>query len=655
MKKTILCAAAAVFGLWAGAQEIIPVNYNGIVKKSDEKVVLDAGAKYNAPKKLASLDDTTLWGYYLGDLNDGDVSAVGVETTATYYVGYFVSGSGVLKGSSINGFNVPVYSTNMANVSVWISNDLETNLVSKNVDASTLHDGFNAVALDEPFAIPEAGVFVGVKFSVTRATTEADQYPVLISSSDSPANMSLLMRYVIPGEDSGWADYTAMFSAQFTMQLFCSNLTLASRNVHFSSVRSASTLPGEEVVVPAKISSDSGDAINSIDYVVEINGEKTSKHIDLTTPIAPGFSKTADVEISFTAPENYGAYTAKISIEKANGIDNAASDSFIEVKNKVLTKVVARKTVVEEFTGTACGWCPRGWLGMETLKETKENFIGLAFHQYNSSDPMYIDSYYSVAALGISGAPGCSVDRKVLGIDPYYGESEEPFGIIDTFDYCNSLLPDVAVSATAEYNSDKTKVDIATEVEYLTEGDTYTVVYVLTADGLSGTTSAWKQGNYYYSYSPVQVGDENLSIFCRGGEYGSSSIALTFNDVVIASSYSRLGVNMGGKLSGEVKPGATATGSYSATMPSKATLKNAIDYEKVYAVVLVVASDGTIANAARVRVGGEDEGGVANVATDAEAVEVARYNLAGQALTEPVKGINIVRYSNGTTAKVIVR
>ena len=41
--------------------------------------------------------------------------------------------------------------------------------------------------------------------------------------------------------------------------------------------------------------------------------------------------------------------------------------------------------------------------------------------------------------------------------------------------------------------------------------------------------------------------------------------------------------------------------------------------------------------------------------TVSNAVEVSRYNLSGQLLSKPEKGINIVKYSNGTTRKETVR
>lgn len=46
---------------------------------------------------------------------------------------------------------------------------------------------------------------------------------------------------------------------------------------------------------------------------------------------------------------------------------------------------------------------------------------------------------------------------------------------------------------------------------------------------------------------------------------------------------------------------------------------------------------------------------VRSAAASATVVEVARFDLQGRRLAQPQKGVNVVRYSNGTTAKVVVR
>ena len=188
---------------------------------------------------------------------------------------------------------------------------------------------------------------------------------------------------------------------------------------------------------------------------------KEQKHINLSDPIPAGLAQKGVVEISGTSPADVKSYQVTISIDKVNGQPNAQEGTTSATFQNV-SKAVARRTVVEEYTGTGCGWCPRGWVGMEKLKrDYPETFIGIAFHKYNTSDPMYVANYYSTQALGISGAPGCNMNRR-MEMDPYYGTYN---GIWNDFEAFNAELPAVDVSLTATWNSDKTAVDIKTSVE----------------------------------------------------------------------------------------------------------------------------------------------------------------------------------------------
>ena len=70
----------------------------------------------------------------------------------------------------------------------------------------------------------------------------------------------------------------------------------------------------------------------------------------------------------------------------------------------------------------------------------------------------------------------------------------------------------------------------------------YELELALVADGLSGSTSAWWQSNYYSS-QPTSQTPNDLRVFCSGGKFGSNSIkGFVFNDVAIGTSYKN-GVN----------------------------------------------------------------------------------------------------------------
>ena len=47
--------------------------------------------------------------------------------------------------------------------------------------------------------------------------------------------------------------------------------------------------------------------------------------------------------------------------------------------------------------------------------------------------------------------------------------------------------------------------------------------------------------------------------------------------------------------------------------------------------------------------------GINDKTTAGNVTEIARYSLSGNLLTAPAKGVNIVKYSDGKTVKVVVR
>ena len=74
--------------------------------------------------------------------------------------------------------------------------------------------------------------------------------------------------------------------------------------------------------------------------------------------------------------------------------------------------------VVEEFTGTWCGWCTIGYEGMESAKATfGDNAVLIAVHV---GDVMDNSDYYSVADR-VSGYPSSFINRSIDAYPaPYY-------------------------------------------------------------------------------------------------------------------------------------------------------------------------------------------------------------------------------------------
>ena len=595
-----------------------------------------------APAKAASLDGTTPYGYGLTSGWEG--IGIGAKNV-TFDVAVFIPCSGALEGASINGINIPVFDAGMKNVSAWVRTSLNgTNLASATASGTFKKGQYFTVALDNAVPIPASGIYAGYTFTCSY------EYPIAFAGDMVPGG--LFLRYVNNGEDSGWEDYSNQFPAS-PLQVLLSGVAMPDYDVELTAAGQSIQLPNAEFSIPVSIVSNSANEIKDIDVDLTFNDQTTSQHIKLSQSLPSGFNSNTTFNVKGTSPAQAGRYDVVISVKKLNGTDYAETATATGVL-KNLTKIVPRQTVIEEFTGTGCGYCPRGWAGMEYMKTNyPDRFIGIAFHKYNSNDAMYYANY---PMIGLSGAPGCVIDRKEEA-DPYYGNTNDAYGIAQTFEQLNAELPEVDVKVKAQWNEDETAVNVDAEVEFLVNTGAVDLVYVLTADSLSGTTSAWKQSNYYSSYTTSDVRNApGLVDFCSGGKYGQSSVFLVFNDVVIGSSYSAKMTNQGQTVTGsEVEIGAIYNASYTIASPTKTTIKDAIKKNLVTAAVLVVDNaTGEVLNAGKAHVASYDPNAVGVIPTTESHVS-QRYNAAGQAIGAPQRGLNIVRMSDGTVRKVLVK
>lgn len=281
---------------------------------------------------------------------------------------------------------------------------------------------------------------------------------------------------------------------------------------------------------------------------------------------------------------------------------------------------------------------------MEYLNDTYgDRFIGIGIHQYNTTDPMYNNVY---ARLGFTGAPSCIINRNGKTIDPYIGG-------INAVAEAMKGDPTVGVSVKGAWNESETQVNAVAAVESTVSASNYSIVFVLLGDSLTGTASSWKQSNYLAGDNPAAYGNEKyISQFLKGGVYGQDKFFYAYEDVMIGSSYNVSGVNQASL--GSISPDAMTVVNYTLGIDAKDAVKNALKKNHVRVVALVLDNKGKIINAAQAHV--TSATGIADKGTVADKnVEVARYTIDGQRINTPQRGINIVKMSDGSTVKVMVK
>lgn len=433
------------------------------------------------------------------------------------------------------------------------------------------------------------------------------------------------------------------------IQLIGSCAPLKGTEVMATQYVSATVAAGKAFDAKFKIMSHSEEPVSLIGYKVLIDGQ-IAYSTDMARAMLPaGFHQLGYVECTLTAPQKAGRYNVEFVLTEVNGeavsTESGSGSSELPYVDKasfvqtVVKRLVPRYSIVEEYTGTRCGYCPMGWLGMKYVKDHLADKAGvIAIHQYNIDDPMYINAYHKPP---FTGAPQCRINRATTKYDPYPSVMKVVIPEIAT------SAPEVEVSVSAHYDDARERVMAEATTDFMIDLPGSEIVFVLTADGLKGTTNAWKQSNYLFDEDTFFFGKE-FADFCQGGKYGQEYVGLTFDDVMIASSWPSETLPNAATPYYNTREGAREVSTYTLSLPSKPALRAAIDEDQVYVTAMVLKADGTIANAARCKVEAPDgiqaiTRGAESTATDAAGISKAPayLDMQGRRVSIPQRGIYV--------------
>lgn len=588
------------------------------------------------------------WGNY----TDGnDRSGLGVQKAETYDMAFQITPDNPIAiGKKIQAVRFYLRDKSaLKNVKVWLSKSLPTDVskaeVVKNLNLADLDAGdegekklgkVNDVKLDAPYTVASEGVYVGVSFTVTSANSSASKFPI-VTGDGKGIKGSIFLRTSTSVKD--WGDFKDKDFGLLAMQVllegeFTQN---AAQPIDFGML---TTGIGKAKEFQLSIANGGSAGITNFDYTATVDGAAgAEKHVTLSEPYKV-YGGTTMAKITLEPMTTTGTKEVVITITKVNGVANEAAVKTAKGQLVVLSKELPRTVLVEELTGTGCPWCPRGMVGMAKMSKTfGEKFAGVALHNFNQSDPMSISYDRNV---GLEGAPSCRLNRGQV-MDPYYGTGED---IADDFRKELTVLPFVGITLTGVYDKATEKVTAEATIEPLVSGN-FKLAYVLTADGLTGDENAWKQANNYAQFDQNRLPDD-MKPYGKGGEFGQKMFKGVFDDVAIASSFSGAAVDLPALTENNV-----VKNSYTLALPKKQPLRKAINVEKMHVIAFLLDAQGKVVNAAKAPV--KDVLGVNGVIASENIKEVARYTIDGRRINEPQAGINIVKMSDGTTVKVLVK
>lgn len=514
----------------------------------------------------------TWWGYFTdNDANAANFSAYGVNTLANYEAAIkIVKNDPIMGNATVKAMRLWLNSTTIPKITslkIWVTKTLKLNaegvLYVQDVDLSTLTAGANDIALNTPFAINNTVTYFGYTM-----TLSSQDYSIMNGGEYEPNTFF----FRATAQQTNWSSVTN--HGKLALQLLGEGVNIPQNAAIFTNknLGTHNYQVGDEAVVPVTIKNKGENNITSVSYIITSNNDPSTATPEVTVPInniSNGATATFDVSFDTSEPLRD---TRTVTITKVNGQPNdaPAADCVASGQFTVVSFLFTRVPVIEEFTGTWCGWCPRGFVGMETAHEKfGDQVVLIAAH---NGDPMEISDYNPVMST-VSGFPDARANRAT-DFDP------NPDAIESMINQSMLEVPVGMVQVTAQWNDEEMKtikMDATSKFAFAEENTNYGIAFVLTEDGMKGTSSSWAQSNYYSGQSGYP---DYMSWWCS---QGSKVSGLEYNFVAVGAWQIASGFNGSVKTSfeaGEVMPF-----SYTADISTKTLIQ---DKSKLKVVALLI-------------------------------------------------------------------
>ena len=538
-----------------------------------------------------------------------------------------------LKGMKVKGLRITApEGTAVGQYTGWLSNGLGLKMVDgvKVADAditSNVGDvvsGHAEVMFDEPYEIGEEGFFAGYTIPVT------DEEEALMITTDKMGG-GLWMHTT--SALRSWTDLSSAGSP-------CIELILDGQPLNAAVIivpANTYAKKGEPIYIEGRIYNHGRNTLSSCNFTYEING--MTKDVQLKCNVrADHWGRSSKVGFELDPIDEAGSYPLTVTVTNPDGDVAPTRTGMVHI----MDFVPVHRALVEEYTGTWCGWCTRGLVAMKKLAEIYgEDFIGVAYH---NGDPMEIMTEYP---SNVQGFPSAFVERY-YDVDPYYGYESVGFGMKDLIDYVMSQLAVVDLNVKAEW-ADEARSELKATVEsnFVMDaaGDDYGIEVMLVEDDMYGPAGTdWDQHNYYADMADQYGSDPDLGPLC---DLPGTIEGYHFNDVLVGTSGvvdeslpATIVANTVNSFEYSFDVNYLYNTSYEPIIQNK---------DKLHVVAIVVdKTTGQVLNAAKAAVGTA----AVNEISDENKVVASTlyYDLTGRMVSNPGNGIyvKVVRYTDGS-------
>lgn len=521
------------------------------------------------------------------------------------------------EGNSIKAIRVGLSSVNsIKSLKVWVRKTLDdANATEQDVDVKTLKKGWTSVELSTPYSIDNAddGVYIG--YTIEQSTSASN-----ISVTDQIHDNAFFLRL---GADNAWEDIHALGAVSLEGVVRGTNIPQYDLGILSATYK----LNGDGGTLSAEIRNGSLNDIEGFEVQLNVFGEEQPA-VQLDNFVMSG--DNTNISVPFTVPADADrSKGVTITITKLNGADDSAP------QNNVLaaTQNYQRRSIVEEFSTEDCVNCPRVSDYMYNVMD-RDEFKGKVFavvhHVGYGTDFLTRDGDDAYTWLYNNGgntyAPALMSDRY-----PYFQGSSSG---LPTPCY-NPGSPDEIANVFRIRLSQDAAADLSLKAHY-------------TANDEIEVTVTGERGRVF-SALPVRITVyvTEDSIKARD-QRGTDDLAHYYHQHSLRVANSTWGDIIDWDADNHFV--------YTTTL----TINPSWRTEQMHVIAFINRYDEndpsqcSIENAASIDFG-DVATGISNNYTAKQNVVKSYYDLSGRELRTPAKGVNIVRYSDGTVNKILVK
>ena len=596
------------------------------------------------PNRIAMDADERIMGFYDSDeigknalgLNGSGQFKAGVDFSKAQ-IGHFVGGQ-ITKvrfalGEIIGASKVSVYKVALESG--------ELTLMSEEAVAST-QKGWNDVTLTTPVAVED-----GVDYLICYDFTSVPgKYPLVVDQDVNPGGAvdgGCLMYGNLGEGGEGWYNFGTQYG-NFCIQAVVKGGSFPDEDITISSFTSSKFVQAGQNIAYSYRIKNNGNNIPSaytIDVMLDNNVIATAE-----TPIALTNSpQTVNGNATIPADAASGKHTLAVKVTKINGQapTEYTEDDITGMDVSVYAESMLRqKNLVEQFTSTKCVACPYAGPVLEALSELRNDIVIMAHHDNipSSGDPMVCDESLALSkTFNQSGNPCAMFNRYyetntelnsaqtiTLGIgykSQYVNQAAEMLNQV--IENSNNVPAFANINIKTEYNESTRELSVEVYGSGVSDfkdyvGEDAVLSVFLTEDGIKAAQTGGSRDAIHNHVTRKALSD----IF--GG-------AINWNGNTYSNKYTIT-------LDSSWKP---------ENMHVVAFINRPVGNE-------TSIDDVYVNNAETCKLGESITAGIEAPITDkGTGVEVERYTVDGRKISKPVKGLNIVKMSDGRTIKVIVK